>query len=61
MHKSKLIPNKPVNIGMTILENGNMLMYHFFYNELKKKQFGHSCELLYIDTDSFPLGGDQDG
>ena len=36
MHKSKLLLNKPVYTGMTILDNSKILMYDFFYNELKK-------------------------
>ena len=51
MHKSKLLLNKPVYTGMTILDNSKILMYDFFYNELKK-QYGPKCELLYTDTDS---------
>ena len=35
MHKSKLILNKPVYTGMTILDNSKILMYDFFYNEKK--------------------------
>ena len=54
MHKSKLILNKPVYTGMTILDNSKILMYDFFYNELKK-QYGPRCELLYTDTDSLLL------
>ena len=30
MHKSKLILNKPVYTGMTILDNSKILMYDFF-------------------------------
>ena len=37
MRKSKLLLNKPVYTGMTILDNSKILMYDFFYNELKKK------------------------
>ena len=55
MHKSNLILNKPVYTGMTILDNSKILMYDFFYNELKKKQYGPRCELLYTDTDSLLL------
>jgi len=51
MRKSKLLLNKPVYTGMTILDNSKILMYDFFYNELKK-QYGSKCELLYTDTDS---------
>ena len=39
---------------MTILDNSKILMYDFFYNELKK-QYGGKCELLYTDTDSLLL------
>ena len=54
MRKSKLLLNKPVYTGMTILDNSKILMYDFFYNELKK-QYGPKCELLYTDTDSLLL------
>ena len=36
MRKSKLLLNKLVCTGMTILDNSKILMYDFFYNELKK-------------------------
>lgn len=32
IHKSKLLLDKPVYTGMTILENRKILMYDFFYN-----------------------------
>ena len=51
MRKSRLLLNKPVYTGMTILDNSKILMYDFFYNELKE-QYGPKCELLYTDTDS---------
>jgi len=51
MRKSKLLLDKPVYTGMTILDNSKILMYDFFYNHLKK-QYGSKCELLYTDTDS---------
>ena len=54
MHKSKLILNTPVYTGMTLLDNSKILLYDFFYNELKK-QYGPSCELLYTDKDSLLL------
>ena len=38
---------------VTILDNSKILMYEFFYNELKK--YGSRCELLYTDTDSLLL------
>ena len=54
VRKSKLLLNKPVYTGMTVLENSKILMYDFFYNELKK-QYGSKVELLYTDTDSLLL------
>ena len=36
MRKSRLLLNKPVYTGMTILENSKIL-YDFFYNHLKKQ------------------------
>ena len=54
MHKPKLVLNKPVYTGMTILENSKILMYDFFHNHLKAR-YGHKCELVYTDTDSLIL------
>ena len=33
MRKSKLFLNKPVYVGMTILDNSKILMYDFFYKK----------------------------
>ena len=54
MRKSRLLLNKPVYTGMTILDNSKILMYDFFYNHLKK-QYGKNCDLLYTYTDSLLL------
>ena len=54
MHKTKLVLNKPVYTGMTILENSKILKYDFFYSHLKAK-YGQKCELIYTDTDSLIL------
>ena len=54
MHKSKLVLNKPVYTGMTILDNSKILMYDFFCNHLKAR-YGQKCELIYTDTDSLIL------
>ena len=42
MHKSRLVLNKPVYTGMTILENSKILMYDLYYNFLKK-EYGDRC------------------
>ena len=54
MHKSRLLLNKPVHMGMTILDNSRILLYDFFYNHLKK-DYSPRCELLYTDMDSLLL------
>jgi len=54
MHKRRLVLNKPVYTGMTILENSKLLMYDVYYNILKAR-YGPRCELIYTDTDSLLL------
>ena len=54
MHKSRLLLNRPVYVGMSVLDLSKHLMYDFYYNELKK-QYGEHCQLLYTDTDSLLL------
>ena len=54
MHKSRLVLNRPVYVGMSVLDLSNHLMYDFYYNQLKK-QYGEHCQLLYTDTDSLLL------
>ena len=54
MHKSRLLLNRPVYVGMCVLDLSKHLMYDFYYNELKK-QYGERCQLLYTDTDSLLL------
>ena len=54
VHKSRLVLNRPVYVGMTILNISKHLMYVFYYNKLKT-HYGESCQLLYTDTDSLLL------
>ena len=53
MHKDTLKLNRPIYVGMSILDLSKHLMYDFYYNHLKRQY--SCCNLLYTDTDSFIL------
>lgn len=54
LNKSHILMNKPVVVGMCVLELSKVLMYKFLYNYLKPK-YGQNIQLVYTDTDSFIL------
>ena len=51
MKKTALVYNKPVYLGMSILDISKILMYDFHYNNMKAK-YRDNCKLLMTDTDS---------
>ena len=44
-HKTRLKLNKPVYVGMCVLDLSKQLMYDWYYNTLKRK-YGSQCTLL---------------
>ena len=52
MKKTEILMNKPVHLGLSILELSKILMYEFWYDYLKPK-FDEKEKLCYMDTDSF--------
>ena len=52
MKRNKLKMNKPIYLGLSILEISKLLMYDFWYDYMKPK-YGDSGKLCYMDTDSF--------
>ena len=54
MKKTKVKMNKPVYLGMPILDISKTFMYEFWYDYIKPK-YGDKEKLCYMDTDSFVI------
>ena len=54
MNKTKVKMNKPIYLGLPILDISKILTYAFWYNYIKSK-YGNDVKLCYMDTDSFVM------
>ena len=54
MKKAKVKMNKPIYLGLSILEISKILMYEFWYDYMKPK-YNDNVRLCYMDTGSFVM------
>ena len=52
MKKTKVEMNKPIYLGLSVLEISKTLMYKFWYDYMKLK-YDNDVKLCYMDTDRF--------
>ena len=52
MRRTQILMNKPVYLGLIILDLSNTIMYEFCYDYVKPK-YGKNAKLRYNDTDRF--------
>lgn len=54
MKRTSIVMDKPISLGMAILDISKVVMYEYYYDFLKPK-YGNNIKLTYTDTDSFIL------
>ena len=54
MNKVKVKMNKPIYLGLSILEISKIIMYEIWYDYMKRK-YGDMAKLCYTDTDSLVM------
>ena len=54
MNKTRVKMNKPIYLGLSILDISKILMYEFWYDYMKPK-YCNDAKLCYMDTDSFVM------
>ncbi|XP_051159269.1 uncharacterized protein LOC127280359 [Leptopilina boulardi] len=51
LRKTEVLLNKPIYVGLSVLDVSKTLVYDFHYSYMLPK-YGKACKLLYTDTDS---------
>ena len=54
MNKTRVKMNKPIYLGLSILDISKILMYELCYDYVKQK-YNNNVKLCYMDTDSFVM------
>ena len=54
MNKTTVKMNKPIYLGLSILDISKILMYEFWYDYMKLK-YNDNVKLCYMDTDNFVM------
>ena len=54
MKRTQIFTNKPIYLGLSILDISKIVMYEFWYDYVKPK-FGEKTMLCYMGTNSFLL------
>ena len=54
MKRMKVKMNKPIYLGLSILDISKILMYELWYDYMKPK-YNDKVKLCYMDTDSFVM------
>ena len=52
MRKTQILKNKPVYLGLSILDLSKTVMYEFWFDYVKSK-YGEKAKLCYVSTVSF--------
>ena len=54
MNKTRVKINKPIYLGLSILDISKIVMYEFWYDYMKPR-YNDNVKLCYMDTDSFVI------
>ena len=60
MNKTRVKMNKPIYLGLSILDISKILMYEVWYDYIKSK-YGNNVKLCYMDTDNFIMNIKKEG